>query len=343
MAKIHFLNVGEGDCCIIEHNNGNRVTMIDICGGNKSDDTVAYDGLLKIAGVATESDGGGNYRMAEYATKPQTYLREVNIQRIWRFVLSHPDMDHMDGFNALMDEFPVDHFWHMGAEREKPGFGTYGRYKEEDWDRYVKVRDHKEAGTKTIHVVAGDKFKFANRESDGSSGGDGLTILAPTKELVERAQATGDFNDCSYVLLYSTANHKIIFAGDSHDETWDHILANHRGLVANCDVLIAPHHGRKSGRSWKFLDVLKPKLTLFGTAKSEHLAYGAWNGRGLEFITNNQAGNVVLEVAHSGDLDVYVENAAFAAKRAPTLSTMTNGQNYRMVTYISSKAGATVG
>ena len=33
MAKIHFLNVDEGDCSIIEHDNGN-VTMIDICCGN---------------------------------------------------------------------------------------------------------------------------------------------------------------------------------------------------------------------------------------------------------------------------------------------------------------------
>ena len=32
MAKIHFLNVDEGDCSIIEHDNGN-VTMIDICCG----------------------------------------------------------------------------------------------------------------------------------------------------------------------------------------------------------------------------------------------------------------------------------------------------------------------
>jgi hypothetical protein len=32
MAKIHFLNVDEGDCSIIEHDNG-KITMIDICCG----------------------------------------------------------------------------------------------------------------------------------------------------------------------------------------------------------------------------------------------------------------------------------------------------------------------
>ena len=33
MARIHFLNVNEGDCSIIQHENGN-VSMIDICCGN---------------------------------------------------------------------------------------------------------------------------------------------------------------------------------------------------------------------------------------------------------------------------------------------------------------------
>ena len=32
-ARIHFLNVNEGDCTIIEHESG-RITMIDICAGN---------------------------------------------------------------------------------------------------------------------------------------------------------------------------------------------------------------------------------------------------------------------------------------------------------------------
>ena len=34
MAKIHFLNVDEGDCSIIQHDNG-KVTMIDICWGQR--------------------------------------------------------------------------------------------------------------------------------------------------------------------------------------------------------------------------------------------------------------------------------------------------------------------
>ena len=44
----------------------------------------------------------------------------------------------------------------------------------------------------------------------------------------------------------------IVFGGDSHDATWDHILEHHRADVTDIDLLIAPHHGRKSGRSYEF-------------------------------------------------------------------------------------------
>lgn len=329
MATIHFLNVGEGDCIIIQHNSG-RVSMIDISCGNMPSEIVETNTFLKSSGIAS-AGGAGNFNMKDYPTKPQQYLSDIGVGKIFRFILSHPDMDHMDGFDALMDEFTIHNFWHSGADKPKPPFNGFGRYKEEDWDRYVKVRDGKESGIKTLDVLAGQIFKYANKGDDGESG-DGLTILAPTQDLVDDANATEDFNDCSYVIIYRTGGFKIIFAGDSHDATWEHILENHEEEVANCDILIAPHHGRDSDRSWDFLDVLKPRLTLFGVAKSEHLAYGAWTNRGLEKITNNQAGNIVLDV--DGDrLNVYVENQAFA-ESCEAGGNAQNAMGYRLLGYL---------
>ena len=62
-------------------------------------------------------------------------------------------------------------------------------------------------------------------------------------------------------------------------------LNNYESDVRDVDLLIAPHHGRSSGRSYEFLDVLRPTLTFFGKARSEHLAYSAWNYRKLPFVT----------------------------------------------------------
>lgn len=315
---MHFLNVGHGDCIIVEHISG-RVTMIDICSGN-IEDISAGGGLLDIVS-----------RMADRPTKPQQYLRRLGITEIWRFILTHPDMDHLDGFDALLNEFSVHNFWHPGAEREKPPFGGFSRYKEADWDRYARVKAGQDWPNSRL-VLAGDRFTYANRSDDPNGGGDGLQILAPTPELIALANQTEDPNDGSYVILYRTGPFRIIFAGDSHDATWELILANHRADVENCDVLIAPHHGRDSGRSWDFLNVTRPALTLFGVARSEHLAYDAWNRRDLFKITNNQAGNVVMHV-DGNHLDVFVEHDACAEKHNGG-DAMRNGLGYRRLGWL---------
>ena len=74
-----------------------------------------------------------------------------------------------------------------------------------------------------------------------------LLKTAPTEEILANANQSGDFNDCSYVLLYMVGGKRILFGGDSHDVSWQHILTHHRVDVENVDLLIAPHHGRDSG------------------------------------------------------------------------------------------------
>ena len=65
MAKIHFLNVDEGDCSIIQHDNG-KVTMIDICCGN------IVEQQHSVVTFSTESVNTikGNFNMKAYPTNP---------------------------------------------------------------------------------------------------------------------------------------------------------------------------------------------------------------------------------------------------------------------------------
>ena len=230
----------------------------------------------------------GNYNQKAYPVNPISYLRDHNIHAIWRYVLTHPDMDHMDGIKALFDYISPSHFWDTDNNKEMDTESwPNSPYSEEDWDFYKNLRDSKPtSGPQRLALLSGSSGKYWN-EDDLGGGGDGIKILAPTQKLVDDANNSGDYNDCSYVLLYSTIDERrIIFGGDSHDNTWEHILNVHEAAVSNIDLLIAPHHGRDSDRSYKFLDVLKPKLTFFGNARSEHLAYSAWSNRGLPIVTN---------------------------------------------------------
>jgi len=231
---------------------------------------------------------------------------------VFRFILSHPDMDHLDGFNKLCDEMKVYNFWDSGVRKGKPDFDESSNYEEADWDRYVGARDGTE-GVKVVTPRAGSRFKYANQAEDGSGGGDGLYILSPDDKLVAQVNESGDINDGSYVILYRSMGGRIILPGDAHNCAWEAILESYSTDVADCSVLLAPHHGRDSDCDFAFLDTLRPKLTLFGCAPSEHLAYGEWSKRELEVITNNQAGNIVLEILQN-QIDVYVENLRFAAR-----------------------------
>jgi len=312
MPTIHFLNVKQGDCSVITHYSG-HVTVIDVCNAKP---TSRLTEAISARAARTERGLTGNFNQKNYPVNPTSYLQSHGFTSVFRFIATHPDMDHLNGIQLFFETFGPMNFWDTDNNEEKE-FEESSPYGEEDWNFYKELRDGKpKSNPKRLSLFSGAKGQYYNRGADGKSGGDGLHILAPTPELVSQSNENDDYNDCSYVILYKTGKHRILFAGDSHDNTWDHILNEHYDDVAGIDLLIAPHHGRSSERSYEFLDVLKPKMTFFGNAKAEHLAYSAWNYRKLPFITNNQAGCMIVN-AEADPMDLYVTHEHFAKSVNP--------------------------
>lgn len=312
MARIHFLNVLEGDCNIIQHDSG-RVTVIDVSNAYNeldTDEELAVKNSPQRANMKARNfvpPEKINYRMKEVPDNPITYLKALNITTIFRFIISHPDMDHLDGIRDLYSDFEVINTWDTNNNKVKERNSFFAGYNWEDWSFYSDLRaGNKSSITKRLTPLAGDKQSFWNE--------DYITILSPTSELVNSAnQPNGDIHDASFVILYTPPKTnggfwKILFAGDSHDNTWNFILSKYKLEVSNIDVLFAPHHGRDSGRDFGFLSILKPRITLLGNASSKHLNYSNYP---KIRITNNQAGFVILDIKPEG-LTVYVENGEFA-------------------------------
>lgn len=321
MGVFHYLNVKQGDCSIIQHPSG-HVTVVDVCNVSKDTSQHYFDQAMKS--LVEERGIRGDFNQKDYPVNPIAYMREHRITDVFRFVLSHPEMDHMDGIKDFFEEFNPTNFWDTANTCEKDDWDG-SPHDEDDWDFYRAMRDgYSDNGAKRLMLYSGARGKYWNQAEDGSGGGDGLHILAPTPELTAAANESGDHNDASHVILYQSAAGRILLSGDSHDATWEHILNNHRGDVEDVDLLIAPHHGRKSGRSYDFLDVVRPRLTFFGNANSKHLAYGAWQYRGLQTITNNQADCMVVDT-NGQFMDVYVTNRSFAQKIRP--DTFYSGQH----------------
>lgn len=309
--RIHFLNVEDGDCSIIERPDSGRHTIIDICCGNIDNEVdKSYEDIS--SSFSEEARPRGNYNFKSSPTNPIQYLKDIGIVNIHRFILTHPDMDHMDGIKQLFSKITITNFWDTGVKREAPSFEN-GKYLKADWDFFQKLRANEVEGVTTLSPKAGDKGKYWAYDDDQNNGnGDYLSIIAPTTKLVEEGH-NANFNDASYVIVYRSPAGNIIFPGDSEDHTWEYILKNHCSLVKNAAVLFAPHHGRDSDRDWKFLDIVNPKLSFLGNAKSKHLGYSAWKNRGLEYFTNNQCGNIRIDFEEKR-LIVSIENKEYAQK-----------------------------
>lgn len=347
MGILHFLDVGQGDCSIIEHPLG-RITVIDCCKARSLRPTATGLGALMLAGQrqprastilsdfasTTPPSRPGATLLAAAASRPSAgslmglsaalripttmnpirYMRDRGMTEIFRFILTHPDMDHMDGIKDLFAEFNPANFWDT-ANTRSISFATGSPYREADWRFYKGLRDGTLANSaRRLTLHAGAEASFYNQNSEDGEPHDGLYILAPTPALVDEANRTEDFNDTSYVILYRSAAGRILFCGDAHDKTFEHLVDNHLADIQGVELMIAPHHGRDSGRDRSYLSEVRPKVTLIGVAPSQHLAYDAWSNRDLDYITTNSAGTVVVDT-NGEQMQVYVANENYARGR----------------------------
>lgn len=309
MSTIHFLNVLEGDCNIIQHDSG-RVSVIDVSNAYDEEDT-PQEKIVKQSEAREERfkthvpENKIDWRQKKDPDNPIEYLNKFRISNIWRFIITHPDMDHLDGIKDLYSEFNILHTWDTDNDKELDLNNFKSGYNPEDWKFYLNIRNKSYTDSKRLTPLSGSSLEFWKD--------DYLKILCPTNELLKKASETGDYNHASYALLYTPpkkdgGHWKILLAGDTHDAAWEHIIEEYKEDVTNIDILFAPHHGRDSDRDYSFLETLKPTVTLFGNAKSKHLAYDKYP---KTRITNNQVGYVVIDI-QSDKITFYVKNYEFA-------------------------------
>lgn len=311
MPVVHFLNVLEGDCNLIQHDSG-RLTMIDVSNAYNDIDT-EEEKKVKASKEREERrlrtqvpTGKVDYKQKQTPDNPILYLRErIKPSEIFRFIITHPDMDHLDGIKDLYDEYFIRNTWDTDNKKELDLNNFGGGYNKEDWIFYKQIREGKFTNTTRLTYFDENDCLYWNQ--------DNIKILSPSRTLLASSIKKDDYNDSSYAILFTPPKKnggkwKILFSGDTHDESWNHIIEKYSDDVKNTDVLFAPHHGRDSGRDYHFLDVVKPRVTLFGNASSEHLAYEKYP---KSKITNNQAGYVVLDITET-EITFYVKHYEFA-------------------------------
>lgn len=284
--KIHFLNVGHGDCTFIELPSG-RLMMIDI-NNSKSlpeEDQLALAArsdmsLWEFKSVRASGMSWAQYYESLLVDPMDYYDANFSGQVIWRYVQTHPDMDHLSGLHRFFwqGKVPLNNFWDTGNAKELDSDDfTHSPHSELDWKTYQALRRGLGPDNDT-HTVLN-----LVRDDEGSYwSDDNVTILSPTAELAEQCNRDGRYNNISYVIRIDYGGRRIILPGDAEASAWESILDDCGENALSCDLLKASHHGRESGFHQEAAEAMDPSLVVCSVGKKpstdasdEYAALGA--------------------------------------------------------------------
>jgi beta-lactamase superfamily II metal-dependent hydrolase len=191
---------------------------------------------------------------------PYDYYRaHFNGQSIFRYVQTHPDMDHMSGLHRffMQEKVPLLNFWDVGHRKAmtKEELDS-SQYDYDDWHAYRLLRLGIGPGTehRALKLERGDLGQYWDD--------DDIEVFSPTARLVEECDASGDYNDCSYVLKISYGGRRLILPGDAEDAAWKSMLGDLGAGRLRCDLLKAAHHGRKSGFHKESVEAMDPSIVI---------------------------------------------------------------------------------
>jgi hypothetical protein len=311
---VHFLNVGRGDCTIIEFPNDNRVGIVDVFNLKIFDEDTKKELLAeyheskeyeiaKLFGLLHgRMDEAFLAKKSEELTDPIAYY-DTHIgpdKDIFRILITHPDMDHMTGLYRLHWQErgkSLLNFWHTGDENFNLDDTTdkeweNSPYDKRDWETYKILRNSRESPTslKNLRWATGDFWTV-----------DGVEIWSPSAGLISLAKETQQANVLSMVLKISYKERTIVLGGDATaDESWPDILEN--VAVSKIDVLKASHHGRRTGYHGPAVKQMSPWLTITSVTEKAHDATRNYRMYSDYTVSLRDAKDIRIEIADDGTL-----------------------------------------
>jgi beta-lactamase superfamily II metal-dependent hydrolase len=312
-TKIHFLNVGHGDCTIIEHPSG-RLTMIDI-NNSKSlpeDDQVALAAQL---GISLSQFRMGTIEKKSWAqyyegllVDPRDYWRDHFAGRhLFRYIQTHPDLDHMGGLASLFwgEKVTLGNFWDYDHDKTKQESDfDNGPHDWNDWLAYTYLRRGVQADGRAHAII-----KLLRDETGDYWTEDGLTILGPTPDLIDYCDRIDKYNNSSYVLRLDYGGRRVILPGDAEKPAWDSIEAAYDDADLACDILKAAHHGRESGYSESAVAAMAPDFIICSVGKKPSTdASDEYRSHGATVLSTRYHGTITVQIWADGE--IWIDNDA---------------------------------
>ena len=273
MINIHFINVGHGDCIVAEFLDNQRSAIIDINRSSEFDDSTKNEleetALSQVSEYTKSLYKAGQYSYSQLLAEanirfqpndPIEYIKKLTTKMPFRFISTHPHMDHINGLSALKNDIGFSNIWILRNDFT-PG-GILNEQQKADWELYKTFRDSTETkiiNTTVVRPTEGDQRDFWNE--------DNIYILSPNNELREISKARNNPNIMSYVLLIKYGNVKIVIGGDAEEDTWEYLCEKYPDELSNVTILKASHHGRDSGYYQPAVKLMNPTYTIVSVGK----------------------------------------------------------------------------
>lgn len=299
--KIHFVDVGQGDCIIIE--------LPD------------YKNVLIDAGQANHDD-------------LYNYIDELEIKTFDYVILTHGDSDHVGNMDKIIQKYDVKHVFrpHVRYTGDKYSFSdefnkggidepkntvAYGDFLNE-----LLNEKYKEGG-----VDKSATWSFFNYNSDfaGKVSCNDVVyeyyfdFLSPRKEVSQINYK--DANDYSPIIKFSYGTFDIMLTGDAEalaEEEFVDYYSTATDIVVDVDVLKVSHHGSHSSTTQAFLDLVNPEYAVIQCGVGNdylhprQVTLDRLMNADCALFRNDLNGDIVLTVNSSGEFEFDVAKQDYA-------------------------------
>ena len=284
--NIYFLDVGQGDCIIIEFPD-NKTMIID---------------------------SGNNWTSCE--EKIDEFAQQLNITRFDYMLLTHADADHVGSFDHVFRQYEVGKVFrpnvlstHSSASNLNEGVNVGFSNKE----------GGKESETKAYYDFLycmqeeGCEWEVFNKDSDFSGSCtidnqeysyvfDFLTPVASKDQIKYK-----DANDYSPIVSLTYNDVVVLLTGDAETEMEQEFMNYYSGRYPDCDLLKVGHHGSATSTSQGFINAVKPQYAVIQCGVTEKYMHprqsvlDRLNGAGCSRYRTDKNGDIAVSIGNDAE------------------------------------------
>ena len=262
--RVTYLDVGQGDSAVIELPYKRAVYVIDTGG------SVRF-------GEDSWQTPSKPFEVGRKIVVP--YLKGRGISKIDKLIISHPDADHLEGADEVLEEVRVNEI-HITT-----GSGT-----EKEMADLVQIA--KELKVPILEMRDGVSWQV---------GRNAFVYVGP-----QAGEYVG--NDSSLILLMKSTmkptGPSFLFTGDMEEEAENKFLRKYSEVDFGELILKAGHHGSKTSSTDPFIDKLRPELTIISAGRKN--LYGHPHQDVLDIF--NKYNLPTLLTAENGSVTIMVKN-----------------------------------